>query len=74
MCGDITDLEAVRLRETVLKLVYLNEWDLYLTAFPMEKFREGLRQSRRLSDLMLWMMNETPVVCGTPPPHGCSRS
>lgn len=58
MCEHITDEQAQRLRETLLKLVYLDEWDLHVERFPMERFRAALRQCRHVSQVLAWIIQE----------------
>jgi hypothetical protein len=57
-----TGFERVALvREIVLKVVYLDEWQAYLRWFPMEVIQERMACSRNVVELIAWVMEHHAI-------------
>jgi hypothetical protein len=53
--------DAETLRDTLLMLVYLDQWREYRPFFPVEKLTAASRQFPRLSSLLDWIRREGAV-------------
>jgi len=52
------DAHAEELRDLLMKLVYLDEWQFYRPWFTVKKLKEGARRCRRPSQLVDWILRE----------------
>jgi hypothetical protein len=53
--------DAETLRDTLLMLVYLDQWREYRLFFPVDKVTVAARRLPRLSSLLDWMRREGAV-------------